>query len=144
MGLDQITEITVALVAAAALVVVAIINTAPKRKNGVPKTEVEVERENRLVEQVATPISPGGDRHDAAGLLALSMALADLQLKREEDRKEIDGYRQDHSDIKSRLSVLEHSYPLLYRWAQKHIEEWDELRLRVKPLPLPEGIHHPK
>lgn len=144
MGTDQITELGVAVVAGLALVVVAIIQTAAKRKTGDEKTPAEVARENQLVEQVATPISPHGDRHDSAGLLALSLALADLERDRKSDRAEMDSYRREHNDIKDRLSILEHSYPLLYRWAQKHIEEWDELRLRVKPLPLPEGIHHPK
>lgn len=142
--MDQITELGVAVVAAAALVIVAVIQTTTRRKDRAPKTDAEVARENQAFTETQTPVSPSGDRHDAAGLLALSFALADMERERKADRVEIDGFRADHTEIKSRLSVLEHSYPLLYRWAQKHIEEWDELRLRPYPLPLPEGIHHPK
>lgn len=143
MDTAALTEISVAAVAGLALIIVAIIQTAGKRKGTPQKSEAEVARENQLVEQVATPIAPGGDRHDAAGLLALSITLADLQKHRLEDRAELDSFKAEHKEIKSRLSVLEHSYPLLYRWAKRHIEEWDELRLLERPIPLPEGIHHP-
>lgn len=138
---DMFTELALALIAGVTTLGVAVINLLGRRSKSNPKPDAEIAEENQLAHETNTPASPGGEDYKGASLMSLSISVQHLskEIKDTESR-----HTRDLELMNQRISRIQHSYDLLYAWAQKVIKDWTHLRLEERPYPLPEGIHHPE
>lgn len=101
------------------------------------------EVEDKAVERVSTPASPGNDSYTVNGLISLANEVGVLSRRVAEQESELEAQKTVLGEVKRELGMFRRSYNALYWWGQKIITDWDDLREKPDPPSFPPDIHHP-